>query len=436
MSQVSHSSPNRFAQSYSASTTALHAGRTSQRGEALVSGIVQSTTFYQTGVGENVPHAYSRCSNPTVSELEAALGEIENAPPAVAFSTGLAAETALFLTLLSAGDHIVLGDAIYGGTTRLIQQVLNRFGITHTFVEASDPLAIANAIKPSTKLVFIETPANPTLALTDINAVARICKANGVPLAVDNTFLTGVLQKPLDLGADISVYSTTKHIEGHSSALGGAIVSRDEALLDKIRFIRKSTGNIQTPLNAWLTTRGLRTLPLRLKQHSINALHIARWLQAHEGVARVNYPGLKSFPQSELAQRQHIGGQHGGVLSFELKGGVPAGKAFLANLELIALVEHVGSIETLATHPATMTHGDVPKAQREAAGISDGLVRLSIGLEEPADIIVDLTRAIDAALAVARENSEAEASTNSQATDEVVELADANLVAAIAGGVK
>jgi len=387
----------RFATSYSASTVALHAGRPRGQGKALVSGIVQSTTFHQESVGEQVEYAYSRVSNPTVSELELALGELEEALPAVTFSTGLAAETALFFALLEAGDHIVVGQAVYGGTIRLVQQLLSKLGITHTFVDSTDTLAVGGAITKSTKLVFIESPSNPLLVLTDISAVARVCKAAGVPLAVDNTFLTPVLQRPLDLGADISVYSTTKHIEGHSSALGGAIVSRDEKFLERLRFVRKSTGGIQTPFNAWLTAKGLRTLPLRLRHQSNNALTVARWLKGHEGVATVNYPGLESFPQRELARKQHLGNFHGGVISFELKGGVRAAKVFLRSVQLCALVEHIGGLETLITHPATMTHGDVPKAQREAFGISDGLVRISVGIEDSAEIIGDLERAIDAA---------------------------------------
>lgn len=397
-----------YTQSFSASSTghepspgtggdtlALHAGRHRDPGAPLVEGIIQSTTFRQSGVGDPVDHAYSRVSNPGVSELESALGELEGALPACAFATGLAAETALLLAALRAGDHVVLGDAIYGGTVRLLQQVLAPFGIGCTFVNASRPADIAAAIVPRTRLVFIESPANPTLALTDIGAVARITRAAGVLLAVDNTFLTPVLQRPLDLGADVSVYSTTKHIEGHSAALGGALVTRDEALLSRVRFIRKSTGAIQSPFNAWLTLRGLRTLPLRLRRHSSNALRVARWLERHPGVRRVNYPGLESFPQAGLAARQHLGGLHGGVLSFELAGGVPASLSFLRSVRLCSLVEHVGSIETLVTHPATMTHADVPQAQRQAVGITDGLVRLSVGLEEPEDVIADLEQAIE-----------------------------------------
>jgi len=347
-------------------------------------------------------HCYSRVSNPTVSVLEEALGALEDAPPSVCFSTGLAAETALFLALLKSGDHIVLGEAIYGGTVRLAQQILAPLGITSTFVDSTNTAAVAAAITPRTRLVFIETPANPTLVLTDIEAVARITRAAGVPLAVDNTFLTPVLQRPLDLGADITVYSTTKHIEGHSTALGGAITSRDAALLDRVRFIRKSTGAIQAPLGAWLTTRGLSTLPLRMKQHSRNALTLARWLSVHPQVSAVHYPGLSTFPQADLAARQHnnprLGGtHHGGVIAFEVVGGAPAARRLLNGVRLCSLVEHVGSVETLITHPASMTHGDVPPEHRRRVGISDGLIRLSVGLEEPEDVLADLEQAITAA---------------------------------------
>lgn len=384
-----------------AETAALHAGRTRGKGAALVDSLCQSTTFHQARVGETVEHAYSRCSNPTVSQLEDALAQLEGGVGCVAFGTGLAAESALFFATLQAGDHVVLGRAIYGGTVRLLRQVLSRFGVSASFVDSTDLAQIHAAIRPDTRWVFIETPANPTLVLTDIAAVSAVCRRAGVKLAVDNTFLTPIAQNCLDLGADVSVYSTTKHIEGHSAALGGALVTRDPALLDQLRFIRKSTGAIQSPLNAWLTLRGLRTLPLRLREHSRNALQVALWLQSHPGVERVFYPGLADFPQAELARRQHRAGPdglplHGGVLSFELRGGTAAGKALLQRVRLASLVEHVGSIETLVTHPATMTHADVPREQREAVGISDGLVRLSVGLEDPADIIADLDAAIDA----------------------------------------
>lgn len=391
-------------------TIALHGRREPRRKSGpLVGAIAQSTTWAHRAVGECDGPTYARVGNPTVDELELVLGALEDAPPAACFASGLAAETALFLALLRDGDHAVVGEAIYGGTVRLFRQVLAPLGIVATFVDSSDPGAVASAITPRTKLVFIETPANPTLRLTDISAIAKIARFARVPLAVDNTFLTAVIQRPLDLGADISVYSTTKHIDGHSCALGGAIVSRDPDLLERIRFIRKATGNIQAPFNAFLTTRGVKTLPLRIRAHSEAALEVARVLAADPRVERVHYPGLPDFPQAALAARQHTGGLHGGVVTFEPKGGKEAGRALLNAVKLCTLAEHVGSIETLITHPATMTHADVPIEQRLRVGITDGLVRLSVGLEDPAQIIADLDQALDAAAAVAADRDAANA---------------------------
>ncbi|MBC7835988.1 MAG: aminotransferase class I/II-fold pyridoxal phosphate-dependent enzyme [Phycisphaerales bacterium] len=376
-------------------TRSLH-GDPRRRGRSgpLVGAIAQSTTFHQSRIGETGGPTYSRVANPSVDELEDVLGALEDAPPAIAFGTGLGAETALFLALLRAGDHAVVGQAVYGGTTRLFRQVLSELGITSTFVDSSNPIAIRDAITPRTKLVFIETPANPTLDLTDIAAVAAITRAAGVPLAVDNTFLTPVLQRPLDLGADISVYSTTKLIEGHSTACGGTIVSRDEELNARVRWIRKCTGGIQAPFSSWLTTRGLKTLPLRIREQSRYSQIIAEWLESHPAIARVNYPGLPAFRGHEIARRQHLENLHGAVISFEVAGGIPAAVRVLEGVRLCSLVEHVGSVETLLTHPATMTHADVPPEQRRAAGLSDGLIRLSVGLEEPDAVIEDLEQAI------------------------------------------
>lgn len=375
-------------------TRALHAGRQPDPATgALVTPIVQSTTYIQDHVGQAGVHAYSRVSNPTVSALESRLGALEEAPPAVCFASGLAAETTLFLSLLKSGDHVVLGEAIYGGTVRLIRQVLAGFGITATFVDISDAENVRRAITPRTRLVFIESPANPTVRLTDIHAVAAITRDARITLAVDNTFLTPVLQRPLDLGADVSIYATTKHIEGQSAALGGALIARDAELLEKFRFNRKCVGSIQAPFPAWLTERGISTLPLRIRQQSQNALEFAERLRRVRDVTLVAYPGLADFPQRELAERQHLG-FHGGIVAFELAGGKEAAVRALNNVELCGLVEHMGSVETLVTHPATMTHADVPPEHRRRVGISDGLIRVSIGLENPADIIADLQRAI------------------------------------------
>ena len=378
------------------STRAVHAGQSPDPSTgAILTPIFQTTTYVQQAVGVHKGHTYSRASNPTVSVLEACLGELEDAPPSVCFSTGLAAETALFLALLRSGDHVVVSEVCYGGTVRLLREVLSGLGIGASFVDTTRPAAVAAALTPRSRLVFVETPANPTLALADIAALAAVTRRAGIPLAVDNTFLTPVLQRPLDLGADVSVYSTTKHIEGHNSTVGGALTSRDETLLERLRFIRKSVGSIQSPFESWLTLRGIKTLPLRLRQHSTHAQEVAGWLESHPRVTRVLYPGLPSFPQHELAVRQQRG--HGGVLAFEVEGGLRAGTALMNAVRLCALAESLGAVETLITHPASMTHGDVPREQRERAGVTDGLVRLSVGLEDPADIIADLEQAIAAA---------------------------------------
>ena len=361
---------------------------------AVLTPIYQSTTYHQEAVGVHKGFTYSRAANPTVSALEAALGALEDTPPAVCFATGMAAIATLFLAILKSGDHVVVSDVVYGGTVRLFQQVLANFQVEASFVDTSDPAAVASAIKPNTRLVFIETPANPTLKLTDIAAIAKIAHAAGIKLAVDNTFLTPVLQRPLDLGADITLLSTTKYIEGHNSTVGGSIATRDEVLLERLRLIRKTLGCIQSPQESWLTLRGLKTLPLRLRQHCESAQKIAEWLEQHPKIARVHFPGLPNFPQFSLAQQQQA--LPGGIIAFELKGGADAGIQLMNTVKLCILAENLGAAETLITHPVSMTHGDVPREIRERTGITDGLVRLSVGLESAADIIADLENALAA----------------------------------------
>ncbi len=377
-------------------TIAIHSSRLDRRpGASLVTPLVQSTTFCQDGVGDQLDHAYSRVSNPTVAALEQVLGDLEGAPPSVCFGCGLAAETTLFLAVLHAGDHVVCSSAVYGGTVRLLDQLLAQLGIAVDFADSTHAGPVQASVRKNTRLIFVETPANPTLALTDIRAISRVAKQAGALLAVDNTFLTPLAQRPLDLGADISVYSTTKLIEGHSAALGGALTARNVDLLERFRFVRKSTGSIQTPFNAWLTVQGLKTLPVRLREQSAHAQWIAEWLTSHPFVANVHYPGLNSFGQAALANRQHLH-VHGNVVSFEVVGGKDAALKMLPKLSLCTLVEHVGSVESLITHSASMTHADVPLAQRRAVGISDGLLRLSVGLEDPNDVVADLDSALRA----------------------------------------
>jgi len=376
-------------------TTAVRGGVTADPATgAVLTPIYQSTTYHQQAVGVHKGFTYSRAANPTVSALEAALGALEDTPPAVCFATGMAAISSLFLAILKSDDHVVVSDVVYGGTVRLFQQILTNFGVQASFVDTSNPQAVAEAIRPNTKLVFIETPANPTLKLTDIAAVAKVTHAADIRLAVDNTFLTPVLQRPLDLGADITLLSTTKYIEGHNSTVGGSIATRDEALLERLRLVRKTLGCIQSPQESWLTLRGLKTLPLRLQQHSTNAQKVAEWLERHPKIASVHFPGLASFPQFALAQNQQS--LPGGMLAFELKGGAEAGIQLMNTVRLCLLAENLGAVETLITHPVSMTHGDVPCDIRERTGITDGLVRLSVGLENSADIIADLETALAA----------------------------------------
>lgn len=389
-----------------AATRAVH-GRAPRRGHGapLLAPIVQGATFVQSEPGAGAPHTYSRASNPTVAELEERLGAFEDALPALAFASGLAATQVLALACLSAGDHAVVGAASYGGTVRLFAQILAPLGIRTSFVDASDARAVAAAIEPRTRLVLVETPANPALSLADIAAIAAITRGSGAVLAVDNTFLTAAIQRPLDLGADVTLYSTTKWIEGHHATIGGALVTRDDALRVRLAFLRKSLGCIQAPFDAWLTLQGLKTLALRMEAHSAAALAVARAIEGHPALSRVIYPGLSGFAQQELALRQHRGG-HGGIVTVDLAGGRPAAAAFVRALRVATLAESLGGVETLATHPETMTHGDVPPAQRIATGITPGLVRLSIGLEDPEDLVDDIVAALDVACEVASAASE------------------------------
>jgi cystathionine beta-lyase/cystathionine gamma-synthase len=361
---------------------------------AIVTSICQSTTFVQEALGKHKGFTYSRAANPTVAELEAAIAELEGTSGAVCFVSGMAAISTLFLALLQKGDEVIVSDVVYGGTFRLFQRVLEGLGVRGRFVDTSRPEAVVASINSRTRLILIESPANPTLKLTDIRQIADIGHSHGVPLAVDNTFLTPVLQPVFDLGADISVLSTTKYIEGHNATLGGSVATHDRALLERLALIRKTLGTIQSPFEAWLTLRGLSTLPLRLREQSANALTVARWLQNRPEISRVLYPGLESFPQRRLAAEQHRA--NGGIVTFEVLGGIETTRRLLSRVRLAALAENLGAVETIITHPATMTHADIPPAERQRLGISDGLVRLSVGLEDSADIIADLEQALAA----------------------------------------
>lgn len=380
-------------------TRAIHGWRSPDDADGpLLPAIVQSATFRQSEPGGQATHTYSRASNPTVDALERSLGAFEEAEPAVAFASGLAATHALALAFLAAGDHAIVGATSYGGTIRLFRETLAPLGIRATFVDAGDLAATAAAFEPRTRLVLIETPANPTLALSDIAAIARLAGAARVPLAVDNTFLTAALQRPLDLGAQVALLSTTKWVDGHHATIGGALLTRDAALRARLAFLRTCVGSIQAPVDAWLTLQGFKTLPLRLERHSASALAIAERLEGHPALRALHYPGLPSFPQHALARRQHVGGAgqgHGGVVAFDLIGGRAAAVRLARDLGVVSVAESLGGVESLLTHPVTMTHGSVPPAHRRAAGIGDGLVRLSVGLEAVEDLLDDLLPALD-----------------------------------------
>ena len=380
---------------YSFETLALHAGTTADPVTgAMLTPIYQTTTYRQEAVGKDKGFKYSRSGNPTVSALERRLAAIEGAEFATCYSTGLAATTALFLALFKSGDRVVSSQAVYGGTVRLLRQTLAPFGVKADFVDTSNADAFAKALQKPTRLVFIETPANPTLKLTDIDLASRLAKKAGALLVVDNTLLTPALQRPLDLGADIVLHSTTKFIEGHNATVGGALITRDAHSHEQFLFTRNTIGTIQSPFAAWLTLQGVKTLPLRMARHCENAGRIARFLESHPRITRLVYPGLESFPQVELARRQQSAG--GALIAFEVEGGLEAGVRLMNSVRLCALAENLGAAETIITHPVSMTHGAVPPEQRAAAGITDGLVRLSVGLENPDDIIADLEQALDA----------------------------------------
>jgi len=378
---------------YEFDTLALHAGTyPDPTTGAMLTPIYQTTTYRQEAVGRDKGFTYSRSGNPTVSALERRLAALEGAEFCTCYATGLAATTALCLALLRSGDRVVCSQAVYGGTVRLFREVLARFGVEAEFVDTASEPALADSLAKPTRFVFIETPANPTLKLTDIYLAARLAHRAEALLVVDNTLLTPALQRPFELGADIVLHSTTKFIEGHNATVGGALITRDAELQEQLAFARNAIGAIQSPFPAWLTLQGVKTLPLRMARHSENALHLARFLMAHERVTKVVYPGLESFPQFELMQRQQSAG--GALIAFEVKGGVEAGIRLMNSVRLCALAENLGASETIITHPASMTHADVPRSQREAAGITDGLVRLSVGLENPSDLIGDLVQAL------------------------------------------
>jgi cystathionine gamma-lyase len=377
-------------------TKQVHAGVTpdAETG-AILTPIFQSTTFVQESVDTYMDkgYSYARAGNPTVRAFEEKLTALEGGVDTTAYGSGMAATVAVFLALLEAGDHIVVADVVYGGTYRFADQFMSKLGVDVTFIDAAATDKVTAAITDRTKLVFTESPANPTLKVTDLAVVSEICRDNGIVHVTDNTFLTPYYQRPFELGADVIIHSTTKFLDGHNATLGGAVVVNDQGLQDKIAFARISAGLVMSPMVAWLTLQGTKTLSARMDAQSASAQTIAEFLNTHDKVDYVNYPGLPSHPQHELSAKQASG--FGAMVCFEVKGGVEAGKTLMDSIELWSLAENLGSVESLITHPVTMTHGAVPREERIAAGITDGLVRLSVGLEDTEDLIAALDEALE-----------------------------------------
>ena len=361
---------------------------------SILTPIHQTTTYVQPSVDEYRAkgYSYSRSHNPTVRALETKLAALEGGADAAAFGTGMAAIHAVLVAFLSAGDHAIVSDVIFGGTLRLCRQILARFGAEFAFADTSDPAAVEASLRGETRLILTETPANPTLKLTDIAAVSAIARARGVLHVVDNTLLTPWYQRPFDLGADLVVHSTTKYLDGHNATVGGAVVCATAEQAEAVRFVQNAAGSIMSPFVAWLTLQGCKTLSVRMEAQTAAAAEVAAWLEGHPRVERVIYPGLASFPQHALASGQASG--FGAMVCCEVRGGAEAGKRVMDAVELWSLAENLGTVESLVTHPVTMTHANIDPSERARLGISDGLIRLSVGLETPADLIADLDQAL------------------------------------------
>lgn len=382
--------------SFRIDTLAVHAGqRPDPIWGAVMQPIVLASTFAQDGPGKHRGYEYSRTDNPTRHALEQCLAALEGGRHGLAFASGCAAMTTLLHAMTRPGDHVIAGDDMYGGSFRLFDKVFKPLGIETTAVDLTEPGHLEAAIRPETKLVWLETPTNPTLKLADIAAISAIAGRRGIPVIVDNTFATPVLQRPLELGAAAVVHSTTKYLNGHSDIVGGAVITNDDALAERIRFLQNAIGAVPSPFDCYLVLRGIKTLHLRMERHVRTASALANWLEQHPQVERVHYPGLASHPQHALAQRQMKG--PGGMISFVVRGGERAARALLESVEIFVCAESLGGVESLIELPAVMTHGSIPKDRREALGISDGLIRISCGVEAEEDLRADLERALDAA---------------------------------------
>jgi cystathionine beta-lyase/cystathionine gamma-synthase len=374
------------------STICLHAGQEPDPSTgAIVTPIYQTSTYVQEALGRHKGYEYARTQNPTRGALEGNVAAMESGKAAFAFASGMAAINAI-ATMLKAGDHVIVSDNVYGGTFRLFDKVLSRYQLSFTYADTADLDAVDRAFRPSTRLLFVETPSNPIMRITDLGGAADLAHRHDARLVVDNTFASPFIQRPIELGADIVAHSTTKYLNGHSDSVGGIVVTARDEDAEWLQFVQNSAGAILGPFDSWLVLRGTKTLPLRMVQHSANGLALAEFLAVHPKVARVHYPGLPSHPQHELAARQMHG--FGGMLSFEL-GSLDAARRLLNAARLMSLAESLGGVETLISHPATMTHASVPADHRAALGITDGLVRISAGLEDIRDLKEDLAQALD-----------------------------------------
>ncbi len=374
------------------STRAIHAGQDADPATgATVVPIYATSTYTQAAPGDHKGYEYSRSGNPTRTALETALAALEEGERGLAFASGLAATTAVFAGLLRPGDEVVASADLYGGTFRLLDKVFKPWGLVAKYTDDPSPAGFQALMSAKTKLVWIETPTNPLLQILDIAAIADVAHRHGAKLAVDNTFASPYLQQPLKLGADVVVHSTTKYLGGHSDVVGGCVVGA-KGLLDPVKFYQNAAGGVPGPFDSYLVLRGLKTLAVRMDRHGDNAMSLAQWLAAHPAVAAVYYPGLPGHPGHAVAARQMR--NFGGMMSLKLKGGIPAARRFMTGTKLFSLAESLGGVESLVCHPATMTHASIPKDVREARGVDDGLVRLSVGIEDVADLRADLERAL------------------------------------------
>ena len=373
-------------------TKAIHAGQEPDPSTgAIIAPIFQTSTYVQAGLGEHKGFEYSRTQNPTRSALEECMAAIEDGHYGLAFASGMAAESAI-LSLLSAGEHMVSCDDLYGGSYRIFERVMRRYNVETTYVAAGNIEGYERAIRPNTKMIWLETPTNPLLRLIDIQAVAEIAHRHNLLLVVDNTFASPYFQQPLKLGADIVVHSTTKYLNGHSDIIGGALVLNNEEVYQAIKFYQNAAGGVPSPFDSWLTLRGIKTLAVRMRQHEENAIAVAKFLAEHPRVEKVYYPGLPAHPDYALAKRQMSG--FGGMVSFQFKGIYADVDKVVRRFKIFALAESLGGVDSLVCHPASMTHGSIPKDIRESRGLTDALLRLSVGIEDVDDLLADLEQAL------------------------------------------